>query len=181
MTDASIVAPDAGREDAQSQLAAGLAKLRRRSGLVVTDRWLLYIGGVLLPLGALLVIAGWYGAAHTTRLFEEVPYLISGGLFGLTLVIIGAAFYFGYWLTRMVSGERQMLDVLLRIEERLDQAAGPAGAAPVARVGGLVATRTGSMFHRPDCPVVADRPASELRAVRLPAEGLSACRICAPD
>lgn len=182
---------------AQTELAASLARLRRRASLVATERWMLVTGSILLPLGAVLVLAGWYGAAHTTRLFEEVPYLISGGLFGLVLVVIGAAFYFGYWLTRLVSGDRQTLEVLLRIEERLysmpgiggaaetSTGAGPGGTAAVARGAAagitLVATKTGTMYHRSDCLVVADRAPDELRAVLLPAPGLSPCKLCSPD
>ena len=91
----------------EEDLAKGLAGLRRRASMAPTDRWLAIAGGVLMPLGVILVIIGWYGAAHTTRLFEEVPYLISGGLLGIVLSTIGAALYFGYWLTRIVAGERQ--------------------------------------------------------------------------
>ena len=164
----------------QDQLVAGLARLRRRGTLVATERWLLLIGGTLLPVGVVLVVAGWYGAAHTTRLFEEIPYLISGGLFGLTLVVIGAAFYFGYWLTRLVGGERQTLDVLLRIEERLASIESAGSLGPTSSPAALVTTKSGTMVHRPDCQILAGRPASELRAVTLPAEGLTACKLCSP-
>ena len=44
----------------------------------------------------------------------------------------------------------------------------------------LVATKTGSMFHRAECPVVAGRPDSELRKVQLPAEGMAPCKLCSP-
>jgi hypothetical protein len=142
----------------------------------------------MMPLGALLVIFGWYGAAHTTLPWEEIPYLISGGLFGLVLVVLGAGFYFGYWLTRMVSGERQLLDVLVRIHDRLEAVEGRALTGVAAGDGAsvaddgrqLVATRTGSLFHRPDCQVVAGRPPQELRAVSLPAPGRSPCKLCSP-
>jgi len=172
----------------EEDLARGLAGLRRRASMAPTDRWLAIAGGVLMPLGVILVLIGWYGAAHTTRLFEEIPYLISGGLLGIVLSTIGAALYFGYWLTRIVAGERQMIDVLARMEARLDAAAtegngtgaATAGAAVAGAAGTFVATRTGSMFHRPDCPVVADRPQSELRTVKLPARGRSPCKLCAP-
>ncbi|HMC53307.1 MAG TPA: hypothetical protein VKI64_11150, partial [Acidimicrobiales bacterium] len=93
--------------------------MRRRAQLVVTHRWLAVAGGVMIPLGAVLIIAGWYGAAHTTLPWEQTPYVISGGLLGLALVVAGSAFYFGYWLTRLVGGERDLLEVLNRIEERL--------------------------------------------------------------
>ncbi|MBV8159963.1 MAG: hypothetical protein JO265_03470 [Acidimicrobiia bacterium] len=175
--------PSVGEED----LARGLARLRRRASMLPTERWLAVAGGVLMPLGVILVIIGWYGAAHTSRLFEEIPYLISGGLLGIVLSTIGAALYFGYWLTRIVATERQVVDVLARVEATVEAAnAGPGGATADAASGradapgALVATRTGTMFHRPDCPVVADRPAGELRSVRLPAAGLAPCKLCAP-
>jgi hypothetical protein len=195
MTDLSLgaAAPNAAAaptaaapaDEAQQELAAGLARLRRRGTLVATERWLLVAGGILLPLGAALVLAGWYGAAHTTRLFEEIPYLLSGGLFGLVLVITGAAFYFGYWLTRMVSNDRQMLEVMLRIESRLEALPLELNAAQTsertsAAAPTLVATKTGTMYHRSDCQIVADRSANELRRVRLPAPGMSPCKLCAP-
>jgi hypothetical protein len=169
-------------EHDQGELTAGLSRLRRRGSLVATDRWLAFAAGGLLLIGPLFVLAGWYGAAHTTRLFEEIPYLISGGIFGLLLVIVGAACYFGYWLTHLVRSDRQMLDVLVRIEERLSQAPSAAGAAPPAGAAPrlLVATRTGSMFHRPDCQVVAERDPAELRTITLPAAGMEPCRLCAP-
>src|SRR3954447_5837463 len=175
-------APYVNEED----LAKGLARLRRRASMTPTDRWLAIAGGVLMPLGVILVIVGWYGASHTTRLFEEIPYLISGGLLGIVLSTIGAALYFGYWLTRIVAGEREIVEVLARVEAKID--AGPvesngsgAGASTAAAsAGSFVATRTGSMFHRPDCPVVADRADKELRAVKLPATGMSPRKVCAP-
>jgi hypothetical protein len=172
---------------AEEDLAKGLARLRRRTGMVPTERWLAVAGGVLMPLGVVLVLAGWYGASHTTRLFEEIPYLISGGMLGIVLAAIGAALYFGYWLTRLVAGDRQIVEVLTRIEARLDPSllegngrGSGAMATPVAATGSFVATRTGTMFHRTDCPVVADRPDKELRTITLPANGMSPCKLCAP-
>src|SRR5437660_736369 len=64
-------------------LGSALSKVRRRGQLIVTERWLVVAGGILMPLGLVFTLLGWYGAAHTTRLFEQVPYLISGGIIGL--------------------------------------------------------------------------------------------------
>jgi hypothetical protein len=175
--------------DGEADLASGLARLRRRTGMIPTDRWLAVAGGVLMPLGIVLVLAGWYGASHTTRLFEEIPYLISGGMLGIVLSAIGAALYFGYWLTRLVAGDRQIVEVLSRIEARLDASESNGsgvtrgGGARAAGAGGgvaFVATRTGTMFHRPECPVVAERPDKELRRITPPASGMSPCKLCAP-
>jgi hypothetical protein len=177
----------------QARLADGLARLRRRTKLVATERWLLVAGSVMVPLGAILVILGWFGASHTGRLFEQIPYMISGGLFGLVLVIAGSFSYFGYWLARLVSDERQqnhqLLEALERIEVHLangstapttQASAAPARAPSSSTRPEFVATLTGSLYHRPDCLVVADRSADDLRSVRAGARGRSPCRICLP-
>jgi hypothetical protein len=177
----------------QARLADSLARLRRRTKLVATERWLLVAGSVMVPLGGILVILGWFGASHTGRLFEQIPYMISGGLFGLVLVIAGGFSYFGYWLARLVSDERQqnhrLLETLERIEGHLaNGSTAPArGAVPAPARAPLsstrpefVATTSGSLYHRPDCLVVADRPPDELRSVRAGAKGRSPCRICLP-
>ena len=178
--EADNAAPYVQEED----LAKGLPRLRRRAGMAPTDRWLAIAGGVLMPLGVILVIIGWYGASHTTRLFEQVPYMISGGLMGIVLVIAGGFCYFGYFLARLLSTSREMLDALLRLEERFESVGLSADATPArgARLPlvALVATKAGTMFHRPDCPTVANKPAAELRSVRS-TDGLTPCRICAPE
>ncbi len=185
--------PSAGVDGRQARLADGLARLRRRTKLVATERWLLVAGSVMVPLGGILVILGWFGASHTGRLFEQIPYMISGGLFGLVLVIAGGFSYFGYWLARLVSDERQqshqLLEALERIEGHLaNGSSAPArGTAPAPARAPLsstrpefVATTSGSLYHRADCLVVTDRPTHELRSVRAGAKGRSPCRICLP-
>src|SRR5713226_2044900 len=82
----------------------GLGRSRRLGGDL--ERLLLIAGGVLIPLGVALIVAGWYGAAHTPRLFEQIPYAISGGILGGALVVTGGFFYFGFWLTTLVHESR---------------------------------------------------------------------------
>ena len=159
-------------------LADRLRALRRRTGFAVTDRTLLIVGSVLVPLGLVLIVLGWYGAAHTTRVFEEIPYLISGGMLGIAFVVAGGFCYFGFFLARLLATMRDVLDALLRIEERFEAPAGvSSNGSTAADATSFVATRSGSMYHRPDCPVVASRPAGDLRAVEA-GDGMSPCRIC---
>ena len=170
----------------QERLAANVKGLRvPRAGFAVSDRWMLYVGGTLLPLGLVLVLLGWYGASHTVLLFEQVPYLISGGLLGVSLVIAGGFVYFAYWLTLLVRENRtareDMQAVLLRMEELLQAQAQP----QVRRAGGrstapaeLVATKTGTMVHRPDCVAVDGR--DNLRSVTAATPGLTPCKLCDP-
>jgi hypothetical protein len=173
----------------QERLSANVRGLRvPRAGITFNDRWLLYVGGTLLPLGLMLVILGWQGASHTVLTFEQIPYLISGGVLGLALVFAGGFLYFAYWMTLMVRENRMMradlVSVLGRMENLMADAALPV-AVPRSRVavpskgnGGLVATKTGTMIHRADCVTVANREG--LRPVTTATKGLSACALCDP-
>jgi len=109
-------------------------------------------GGTMVPLGIVFVLLGWFGASRSVLVFEQIPYLISGGVLGLALVFGGGFTYFAYWLTVMVresrSARAEMTAVLLRMETLMQTAAQPAprttrGAAAPVYAGGLVATKTG--------------------------------------
>lgn len=52
-------------------------------------RQILLPAAVLVMSGISLMIMGWWGAAKTHREIEQIPYLISGGLLGLSLVVLG--------------------------------------------------------------------------------------------
>ena len=174
------------RGEGGRSLTSAMAGVRRKGGVVVTERWLVIAGGIMMPLGAVLVLLAWYGAAHTSRLFEQIPYLISGGVFGLALVVLGAACYFGYWLARLVAAQRDTLGAMLRVEELLSLGGAAIGSvngfAPAAPAETFVATKTGSMYHRAECPVVVNRNADDLRVVGPSEDGLTPCGIClGPD
>ena len=170
----------------RARLERALTRVRGSvAGADRLERWLLVGGGVLLPLGLLLIVLGWYGASRTGRLFEQIPYLISGGVLGLGLVVAGGFFYFGYWLTRIVKESRAQADraveALGRIEALLAGGGGWAsanGSFALAGTGPLVSTATGTMAHRPDCPVVAGR--DNLLPVPAGAPGYDICKICQP-
>lgn len=192
----------------------GFADAAPRTGLrgrlsTLPDAMLL-AGAVALPLGLVMVFLGWYGAARTPYLFEQVPYLVSGGLLGLALVLTGGFVLFGSWVARTASEQRaetaQLLATLEAVREELaglpaaialattpvpapaqrsrrGAAASPATAVPVAASSTnghrLVATAHGSMIHRPDCVVVANR--EDVQAVSNPDKrGLQPCRLCDP-
>jgi hypothetical protein len=143
------------------------------------ERGLLIAGSVLLPLGVILIVMGWYGAAHTPWLFEQIPYALSGGILGLGLIFAGGFLYFGYWLTRIVKENRRQTELLVDALSRLEGMLGGSGNGAGPRADGmLVATATGSMLHRPDCPVVVGREG--LRRVPPDAQGYEPCKICDP-
>ncbi|MDX6217789.1 MAG: hypothetical protein QOG99_3373, partial [Frankiales bacterium] len=167
----------------QERLATKVKGLRvPRATFSFSDRWMLVVGGTLLPLGVVLVLLGWYGASHTVLLFEQIPYLISGGVLGLALVMGGGFVYFAYWMTLMVrenrTGREEMQAVLLRMEELMQAQAQPqtrrTATATAAASTDLVATKTGTMLHRPDCVAVDGR--DNLRSVTATTAGLTPCK-----
>ena len=83
----------------------GAAPLRN-NGYRILQVVLFVSGAVLLPLGLIVIILGWYGAAHTPYQYDQLSYLVSGGLLGLGLTFCGGFLYFGAWLARIASDNR---------------------------------------------------------------------------
>lgn len=55
-----------------------VAELRRR--------WRTLVGWGLSALGAVLLVAGWFGVSGETLVGKQLPYLISGGIAGLAAI-----------------------------------------------------------------------------------------------
>jgi hypothetical protein len=139
------------------------------------DRWLLVAGGVLLPLGVVFILLGWMGASRTPFVFEQIPYVISGGLLGLALVFGGGFVYFTYWQTRIVRETREHQRDVVAALENIAALLGNDEAPTSSR---LVTTAKGAMFHREDCPVA--QRATDLRTVEGSERNLRPCGICNP-
>jgi hypothetical protein len=176
---------DASGAQRTEALRDAVGKLRIRRISIPMERWLMVIGGALAVAGIAAIILGWYGAAHTPYGFEQLPYLISGGLLGLAMAVLGGLFYFAYWLTRQIQESRRQSDAttaaLTNIAELL--AGGSNGSRVAAGNGGrakgeFVATATGTMLHRPDCAVVTGR--TGLRTVSADDPKLTPCKLCDP-
>jgi hypothetical protein len=173
--------PSGDRRTAALKEAVGKLRIRRIS--LPMERWLMVIGGGLIVAGIAAIILGWYGAAHTPYGFEQLPYLISGGLLGLALAVLGGLFYFAYWLTRQIQESRRQNDATTAALTNIAELLSANGSKVSASTGGgrsgkLVATATGTMIHRPDCTVVKGR--SGLRTVAPDDPGLTPCKLCDP-
>jgi hypothetical protein len=105
---AAAVLPEAGetRRDVIAELHRSARRLATATSL--QDRWLLWAGSVLVPLGLLLIALGYRGAAHAPRVIQQIPYEISGGMLGLALVFAGGFSYFAWWLTRVVRQQERL-------------------------------------------------------------------------
>jgi hypothetical protein len=180
------------RAQTRTDSSSGAAPLRN-NGYRILQVVLFVAGAVLLPLGLIVIVLGWYGAAHTPYAYDQLSYLVSGGLLGLGLTFCGGFLYFGAWLARIASDQRdsakRLSDTLLVLADVVSRASatngsvGGAGApAPAAsRDAGavLVVAGEGTTVHRADCSLIAHR--DDLRPAGADAPGLTACRLCRPE
>jgi hypothetical protein len=142
------------------------------------------LGWILAALGALALFLGWYGVSGESLTSKQLPYLVSGGLTGIALVVIASVFLATEDVRRQLSQVdelRRKVDDLyaLFVEELAEPAAAPA-AAPSAP-GSLMALPAGSSYHRSDCALVVGKDAAagvDARSIR--ARKLRPCRICEP-
>src|SRR5262245_8065545 len=50
------------------------------------------VGWVLLGVAALVILLGWYGVSGESNPAKQLPYLVSGGVLGVALAVVGAYF-----------------------------------------------------------------------------------------
>ena len=123
-------------EERDARLTAGVDELASGRGsrsLLGNERLLLTIAAALMTFGLCAIVLGWLGAAHSTLVEEQVPYLISGGLLGVALALIGAVCILAHWLTVMVrdawaheaarrQDHEELLDVVRALARAIEQA-----------------------------------------------------------
>jgi hypothetical protein len=103
------------------RLGAAIDRARpSRSGRNVR-KWMETIGMLLVVFGFVCILLGWYGASHSPYLYQEVPYLISGGLLGVALVIGGGVFVRCAWSMRQVEEDRRNALAIVRSVDRLER------------------------------------------------------------
>jgi hypothetical protein len=117
------------------RLEAGVQALRVPEPRSDRESLLLKAGFALVGIGAICIGLGWWGASGTANLAEQIPYLISGGLFGIALVVAGTglvmryslARLFRFWLARLVAEHSQQTDRTVDALGRIETALGGAG------------------------------------------------------
>jgi len=126
-----------------SPASGALPRASSRSGIapVVGDNaqlmhlLLFAAGAILLPGGLIVIGLGWYGVAHTPYLYQQMTYLVSGGVLGLGLTFVGGFLYFGAWLARVAADQKEqskrLADTLLVLADAVAHASAPV-VAPVA-------------------------------------------------
>ena len=148
---------------------------------------LFVVGGALMPLGLVSIFVAWYGVAHSHYEYDQITYIVSGGVLGVGLILLGGFLYFGAWLAKTASDQkesnRRLADSLLVLADVVSRSSAPAagtatatavdaGAVPVLAGGG-------STVHRRDCALIAHR--ADLRTLTGAESGLGTCRVCRPS
>lgn len=141
-------------------------------------------GAVLMPLGVLAICLGWYGIAHTRYQYNQMPYLISGGVLGLALTFIGGFLYFGAWLAKVAADQRdaarQLSDTMLVLADLVSRSGDAGSVDAVVEAGAVpVLAGEGTTVHRRDCALIAHR--DDLRVLSGSRHDLSTCRVCRPS
>ena len=110
------------------------------------NTWQVVAGAIFVPLGIVIILIGWYGAAHASVVQQQIPYLVSGSFIGLGFMVLGGLLYWAHWLYRVYDqADLQHAAQLARQEELFERlieavAAGAAlGAARPARADATVA------------------------------------------
>jgi hypothetical protein len=150
-----------------------------------TLQLVLFTGGaILMPLGIVAILLGWYGVAHTHYEYDQLPYVVSGGLLGLGLVFLGGFLYFGAWLAKVANDQRdssrQLADTILVLADLVSRQPGAgAGPATMAEPGAVpVLAGAGSTVHRRDCALISHR--DDLHVLTGHEGELGVCRVCHP-
>jgi len=127
--------------------------------------------------GLAVIWAGWNGAASYNDIRKQFPYLISGGVAGLALVVIGV----GLMIIQSQRADRVQLEAnLTELRAILDRITGlPASNGAETSDAALVVAGPGA-YHRPSCKLVAGRDLRKMTVEAAAAAGLEPCRTCAP-
>lgn len=143
------------------------------------------LGGLLgilyCLIGAVLIFLGWNGAASYDRVSAQIPYVVSGGIAGLALVVVGSALI----ITQSHRNDRASLQATLEdLREGLGRVAAAEEVVAVAHGGapGADVVLAGpNAYHRPSCRLIVGQagvtPMNVASARQL---GLEPCRICEP-
>jgi hypothetical protein len=153
-------------------------------------------GLLVIALGLLAIGLGWNGMAGgggevngVPNLNAQLPWLVSGGILGLALVVFGAAMIVVHNARTDRARLEAKFDELVAAMSRGTALAPPYPSAPTpaAATAKTTATDTGmfvagaSAFHSPDCRLVQGRDDVEfITAGDAANRDLKPCRVCKP-
>lgn len=146
------------------------------------------LGYLFIIVGLLLLLSAYLGVSREVLVAKQLPYLVSGGLFGIAAVSLGSRLLLIEDMrrdsARIEMLERAVLELHSALLTRPDAPeALTARTAPNGQASHetLLALTGGAAFHRADCPVVQGKDSAQPITARAAASrGLQACRMCQP-
>ena len=149
------------------------------------------LGYVFVAIGIVLLLTAYLGVSREVLVAKQIPYLVSGGLFGLAFVTLGSRLL----LIEDLRRDAGRLDRLERAVADLHAALLSRPDAPSPYVDGtsrtssnghnrteaVLALTGGDSFHRPDCPIIEGKESARpLTTSAAQKKGLHACPMCQP-
>jgi hypothetical protein len=149
-----------------------------------------WLGWILIGAGALLMLLGYLGVSRESLPAKQIPYLVSGGIGGMFLAVLGA-YFLGTQELRRDSGrldrlEQMVTELHLALLRRAD-APDPTVLAPATNgrtatgpARRVFAVADADLFHRRECSMLEGKDAGELTPAAARKRGLEPCPLCTP-
>ncbi|MBA2280589.1 MAG: hypothetical protein H0W25_05040 [Acidimicrobiia bacterium] len=145
-----------------------------------------WIGWAFIGLGALLVLLGYLGVSREAIVEKQIPFLVSGGVGGVLLCVVGA-YFLGTEELRKDSGRLDRLERMVQElhDALLERPDAPAAPAPGPEANGhapleVVAVEGGETFHRSGCPMADGKSVERVTGSEAVGRGLRPCPLCDP-
>ena len=172
--------------------ASGLPEAKKQRRFNLPNLRAAGLGGglslLIVAVGLLVIGLGWNGMAGgggqvngVSNLNAQLPWLVSGGILGLAIVVFGAAMLIVH-NARIDRArlEAKLDEVVSAIGRQATSTAVPYPSQPAAVAAGMFVAGA-SAFHAPSCRLVQGRDDTELvSAAEADARSLRACRVCKP-
>ncbi len=137
------------------------------------------LGLAFITIGFVIMFLGWNGAAGRNVIMQQFPYVISGGIIGLGLVITGSLLLF----LSTVRAERQIMsdkfdEVARLLSRNLSRLQFSSNGASESNSQVVAA---GSHYHRAECRLLQGKQGlTTVTLEQAAAEDLEPCRVCDP-
>lgn len=169
------------RQNQQSGIAE-LGPALRAVALVARPR----VGWALAVLGLIGLVVAWAGVSDEIFVARQVPYVVSGGLGGIALIVLAGVLLGTHdlysYAARLDRLEEKVDDIhrvlVMAWEDRAGTSLDVGGAAGEGLV--VAALPKGTSYHRLDCAAVQGKAVDHVPAQQAVRLGLSSCKLCDP-
>jgi len=149
-------------------------------GSVFPGRYLKVFGLAVCAAGFASIAIGWNGSARLTVVDQQFPFLLSGGVLGVALVLFGV----GILMLAQIKTERQKLARSFQGVSGVGGRTRFADRTVMTEVDGSgegTVLAGPSTYHLTDCPLIKGRPGLDPVTVEeARSQGLTECRVCRP-